>query len=126
MAKSETMKQPEYSAWLIRHAGRVLLIGLLGLFIPAFIVGIFAGVLPDAPPFTEASATVIAAIIAPVVYSPHCIIFMRQYGAREQVIKRVSMIVFFVCMLAGVFLAWRPPEFPVPSHPAPSDVMQKS
>ena len=104
MTKTETVKRPEYEAWLIRHAGRVLLIAVLSLvifmYIPILVLLVFH------IPISAIVAILLLNIAAPVIYSTLAIIVMRWYGAREGVIKTTAMVLFFLFMMGGVYSAW--------------------
>jgi len=97
MVNSETTKRPEYHAWLIRHAGWVLLITLLGSGILFPIARLFE--LPESG-FRQASFWIISAIYAAVFYPTLAIIIMRLYGAREQTIKNTAMNIFIFFVIS--------------------------
>jgi uncharacterized protein YacL len=103
MATTATMKRPEYSAWLIRHAGWVMLISSLG-FVLVPLLFLIVGK-PDPSQFSIVSIVVLNAIIAPILYATFTIVLMRWYGAKEKTIKITAMIVFLAFMALGVNFA---------------------
>src|SRR4051794_15968068 len=97
MAKSDAVNPPEYRAWLIRNAGKAVLITGLGAGAVLWPLGLLVPPYNFEHLFTR-SFSLIMALCAPVYLSTVAIFLMRSYGAGERKIKTTAMIMFFSLM----------------------------